>query len=90
MQVLAIKSSNILLPWPRFIVYQTTRGHNGIEIWFHDLIPMNNLDVDLDQVEALADGKIVATIIINPSNHCSVVFSYEQRLHVCYNFLQKK
>lgn len=64
MQVLATKGSNILLPRPGFPVYETACGYNGIEIRFYDLIPENNWEVDLDQVQALADDKTVAMVII--------------------------
>uniref|UniRef100_A0A0D6R368 Aminotransferase class I/classII large domain-containing protein n=1 Tax=Araucaria cunninghamii TaxID=56994 RepID=A0A0D6R368_ARACU len=75
--VLATKGSNILLPRPGFPVYETECGYNGIEIRFYDLIPEKNWEVDLDHVEALADDKTVAMVVINPSNPCGAVFSYE-------------
>ena len=89
MTVLAKKGSNILLPWPGFPVYETACGHNGIDIRFYDLIPENNWEVDLDQVEALADDKTVAMVISNPSNPCGAVFSNEHLSQVCYNLLKK-
>lgn len=89
MTVLAKKGSNILLPRPGFPVYETACGHNGIDIRFYDLIPENNWEVDLDQVEALADDKTVAMVIINLSNPCSAVFSNEHLSQVCYNLLKK-
>lgn len=46
------------------------------------MIPENNWEVDLDQVEALADDKTVAMVIINPSNPCGAVFSYEHLLQI--------
>lgn len=81
--VLATKGSNILLPWPGFLVYEIVCGYNDIEIRFYDLIPEKNWEVDLDQVEALADDKTIAIVIINPSNPCGAVFDYEHLLKVC-------
>ena len=82
MQVLATKGSNILLPRPGFPVYETACGYSGIEIWFYDLIPENNREVNLDQVEALADEKTVSIVIINPSHPCAAIFSYEHLLQI--------
>ncbi|GLJ16173.1 hypothetical protein SUGI_0270070 [Cryptomeria japonica] len=80
--VLATKGSNILLPRPGFPVYETVCGYNGIEIRFYDLVPEKNWEVDLDQIEALADDKTIAMVIINPSNPCGAVFDYEHLLKI--------
>ncbi|KAK1379862.1 hypothetical protein POM88_026606 [Heracleum sosnowskyi] len=48
-----------------------------IEVRHFNLLPENGWEVDLDSVEALADGNTVAIVIINPGNPCGNVFTHE-------------
>ncbi|XP_057953145.1 nicotianamine aminotransferase 1-like [Malania oleifera] len=75
--VLASPGANILLPRPGFPYYEARTAYNNLEVRHFDLIPEKSWEVDLNAVEALADENTVAMVIINPSNPCGNVFTYQ-------------
>ncbi|XP_059659814.1 nicotianamine aminotransferase 1-like [Cornus florida] len=75
--VLARPGANILLPRPGYPFYEARAAVSHLEVRHFDLIPEKGWEVDLDGVEALADDKTVAMVIINPGNPCGNVFTYE-------------
>lgn len=77
LSVLACKGANILLPRPGFPQYEAVLAYKGIEVRHYDLVPERDWEVDLDQLEAIADGNTVAMVIINPSNPCGTIFSHD-------------
>ncbi|GLJ07439.1 hypothetical protein SUGI_0067150 [Cryptomeria japonica] len=79
-KVLGREGANILLPRPGFPYYDSLMAYEGIEVRYYDLVPERDWEIDLGQVEAIADNNTVAMVIINPSNPCGVVF---RRDHLC-------
>lgn len=72
---LAIKGGNILLPRPGFCLYQVLCDYQGLEVRYYDLKPNQGWEVDLAQLDELADDKTCAILINNPSNPCGAVYS---------------
>ncbi|KAL1210200.1 Tyrosine aminotransferase [Cardamine amara subsp. amara] len=72
---LATPGANILLPRPTYPMYDSRASLSHLEVRYFDLLPEIGWDVDLDAVEALADDKTVALVLINPCNPCGNVFS---------------
>ncbi|KAI4333932.1 hypothetical protein L6164_018681 [Bauhinia variegata] len=77
MTVLARSGANILLPRPGYPQYEARAACVGLEVRYFDLVPERGWEVDIDSLEALADENTVAMVIINPSNPCGNVFTYE-------------
>ncbi|XP_055622029.1 tyrosine aminotransferase [Toxorhynchites rutilus septentrionalis] len=75
LSVLAGPGQNILIPKPGFSIYRTLAEGFGIECRYYDLIPENDWEVDLLQLESLIDANTAALILTNPSNPCGSVFS---------------
>uniref|UniRef100_A0A1J3GTW4 Tyrosine aminotransferase n=1 Tax=Noccaea caerulescens TaxID=107243 RepID=A0A1J3GTW4_NOCCA len=71
----AVPGANILLPRPTYPFYDARASFSKLEIRRYDLLPENGWEVDLDAVEALADAKTVAMLLINPCNPCGNVFT---------------
>uniref|UniRef100_A0A0C9RQN5 TSA: Wollemia nobilis Ref_Wollemi_Transcript_1586_1735 transcribed RNA sequence n=1 Tax=Wollemia nobilis TaxID=56998 RepID=A0A0C9RQN5_9CONI len=75
--VLGREGANVLLPRPGFPYYEAVLAFKGIEVRYYDLVPERDWEIDLGQVEAIADSNTVAMVIINPSNPCGIVFSHD-------------
>lgn len=67
-------------------MYDSRAALCQLEVRYFDLLPENGWDVDLDGVEALADDKTVAIVVINPCNPCGIVFSRQhlQKVSTCF------
>ncbi|XP_057861798.2 nicotianamine aminotransferase 1 isoform X2 [Cryptomeria japonica] len=74
--VLSRKDANILLPRPSYPLYDVLLAYNDIQARHYNLIPERDWEVDLDQVEAIADSNTVAIVLSNPNNPCGAVFSH--------------
>jgi tyrosine aminotransferase len=74
---LARPDANILLPRPGFPMYEARCTFNRVEMRHFDLIPEKGWELDLDQVEKLADENTVAIVLINPNNPCGSVLKYQ-------------
>ncbi|KAJ1278965.1 hypothetical protein BS78_04G118600 [Paspalum vaginatum] len=70
-------NSNILLPKPGFPLYEARTTFSNLEARHFNLIPDHGWEADLESVEALADESTVAMVIVNPSNPCGSVYSYD-------------
>lgn len=75
--VLARPNANILLPRPGFPYYEARAAFSHLEVRHFDLCPERGWEVDLDEVEALADENTVAIVVINPGNPCGNVYTYD-------------
>ncbi|KAJ3692311.1 hypothetical protein LUZ60_012661 [Juncus effusus] len=75
--VLARPGANILLPRPGFPLYEARCAFSNLEVRHFDLVPEKGWEVDLDQVERISDGNTVAIVVINPSNPCGNVLTFE-------------
>ncbi|XP_058443839.1 tyrosine aminotransferase [Malaya genurostris] len=85
---LAGAGQNILVPKPGFSIYRTLAEGFGVECRYYDLMPEQNWEVDLSQLETLIDGNTAALIITNPSNPCGSVFS-KSHLKAIINIAEK-
>ncbi|ERN03932.1 tyrosine aminotransferase isoform X2 [Amborella trichopoda] len=86
MAVLASPGANVLLPCPAYPLYEGRAICSGIEARYFHLLPENGWEVDLDNVEAIADSNTVAMLLANPANPCGNVFSYEHLSKVKLSF----
>ncbi|KAH7533392.1 nicotianamine aminotransferase 1 [Ziziphus jujuba] len=77
LSVLACPGANILLPRPGYPQYEARAAFSKLEARHFDLLPEKAWEVDLDAVEALADHNTVAMVIINPTNPCGSVFTFQ-------------
>ncbi|KAI3457199.1 hypothetical protein Pfo_013862 [Paulownia fortunei] len=75
--VLARPGANILLPRPGYPLYEARAAFSNLEVRHFDLLQEKGWEVDLDGVEALADDKTIAMVVINPGNPCGNVFTFE-------------
>lgn len=75
--VLAQPGSNVLLPKPGFPLYESRTMFSNLEARHFNLVPDRGWEADLESLEALADENTVAMVIINPSNPCGSVYSYD-------------
>ncbi|XP_076337363.1 tyrosine aminotransferase-like [Tachypleus tridentatus] len=73
--VLANPGQNILVPRPGFPLYRTLAESAGIEVKYYNLLPEQNWEVDLADLEDQVDDNTAAVIVNNPSNPCGSVFS---------------
>ncbi|KAG0315850.1 hypothetical protein BGZ99_007228 [Dissophora globulifera] len=78
--VLCNEGDNILLPRPGFSLYQTCADSKGVEVRYYDLLPENNWEMDLKQLESLIDDRTATVVMNNPSNPCGSVFSKQHLL----------
>ncbi|KAE8820334.1 nicotianamine aminotransferase A [Hordeum vulgare] len=72
MSVFGQAGVNILLPMPGYPKHEAHAVFHKMEVRHYDLIPERGWEVDLEAVEALADGNTVAIVITNPNNHVAV------------------
>ncbi|KAM3301867.1 putative aminotransferase TAT2 [Capsicum chacoense] len=79
LNALARPNANILLPTPGFPYYEVWAGFTQIEMRHFNLLPEKEWEVDLNEVESLANENTVAMVIINPGNPCGNVYT-EQHL----------
>ncbi|XP_059060630.1 tyrosine aminotransferase-like isoform X2 [Achroia grisella] len=75
--VLAEPGQNILVPRPGYMLYQTIAEGLGIVIKYYNLLPDQNWEVDLKNLEDQIDDKTAALILLNPSNPCGSVYTEE-------------
>ncbi|KAG0009515.1 hypothetical protein BGZ81_003352 [Podila clonocystis] len=78
--VLCNEGDNILLPRPGFSLYQTLADSKGVEVRYYDLLPENNWEMDLKQLESLIDERTSTVVMNNPSNPCGSVFRKQHLL----------
>ncbi|XP_017767921.1 PREDICTED: tyrosine aminotransferase-like [Nicrophorus vespilloides] len=76
------RGQNILVPKPGFPIYRTLAESMGVEVRHYDLLPEENWELDLDDVESKIDSKTAAIVINNPSNPCGSVYSEEHLRNV--------
>ncbi|KAG4386035.1 hypothetical protein JHK82_034510 [Glycine max] len=74
---LARSDANILLPRPGYPQYDSRASCCLLEVRHFDLLPERGWEVDLDSLESQADENTVAMVLINPSNPCGNVFTYQ-------------
>ncbi|KAF7492765.1 Tyrosine aminotransferase [Sarcoptes scabiei] len=74
MSVLAVPGCNMLVPRPGFPLYKTLSAQLEIEIRYYDLMPEQNWQIDLEDLESKIDLNTSAIIYNNPSNPCGSVF----------------
>ena len=77
MSVFGQAGVNILLPMPGYPKHEAHAVFHRMEVRHYNLLPERGWEVDLEAVEALADGNTVAIVITNPNNPCGSVYTYE-------------
>lgn len=82
MTVLAHSGANLVVPRPGFPLYETLSTLVDIEIRYYDLLPENNWQIDLQDLNRKIDANTAAIIYNNPSNPCGSVFSRSHILEV--------
>ncbi|CAL5387287.1 unnamed protein product [Camellia sinensis] len=60
-----LPGANVLLPRPGYPQYAASAAFANLEIRHFNLLPEKGWEVDLDDVEALADDNTVAMVVIN-------------------------
>ncbi|PSS14472.1 Aminotransferase [Actinidia chinensis var. chinensis] len=73
---LARPGANILAPRPGYPLYEARAAFSNLEVRHFDLISEKGWEVDLDSVEALANDKTIAMVIINPGNPCGNILTF--------------
>ncbi|KAI8637391.1 tyrosine aminotransferase [Parasitella parasitica] len=86
--VLCNDGQNILLPRPGFSLYASVAATRFVEPRYYDLVPENNWEADLLQMESLIDDKTSAILVNNPSNPCGSVYS-RQHLEAILEIAEK-
>lgn len=77
LSVLARPGANILFPRPGYPLYEARASFSNLEVRHFNLLPHKSWEVDLESVEALADNKTIAMVVINPGNPCGNVFTFQ-------------
>ena len=72
---LAEEGTSILIPRPGFSIYQTLTTVYNVKVKHYNLLPDQNWEADLNQLEELIDLKTSAIVVCNPSNPCGSVWS---------------
>ncbi|XP_057792497.1 nicotianamine aminotransferase 1-like [Salvia miltiorrhiza] len=80
--VLARPGANILFPRPGYPLYEARAAFSNLEVRHFNLLPERGWEVDLDGVEALADDKTIAMVVVNPGNPCGNVFTFKHMLEI--------
>ncbi|KAI4320723.1 hypothetical protein MLD38_034172 [Melastoma candidum] len=80
--ILSRPSANVLLPRPGFPVYELIATFRRVEVRYYDLVPEKGWEVNLENVEALADENTIAVVVINPGNPCGNVHSYQHLMEI--------
>ena len=75
MTVLSYPGCNILVPRPGFSLYETLSTLIEVEIRYYELLPQNNWQIDLNDLDSKINCQTAAIIYNNPSNPCGSVFS---------------
>ncbi|SAL96462.1 hypothetical protein [Absidia glauca] len=75
--VLGNPGQNILLPRPGFSLYGSLAEIRSLKAKYYNLLPEENWQIDLTQMESLIDEKTCAILVNNPSNPCGSVYSQE-------------
>ncbi|KAA8499915.1 Tyrosine aminotransferase [Porphyridium purpureum] len=81
--------SNILIPEPGFSLYQTLCDNLGIEARGYRLDPLNDWEIDLEQLKSMIDENTVAIVYNSPGNPTGCVYSdshVRELLAVCEQF----
>ena len=74
---MADAGQNILVPRPGFPIYTTLSAGQEIETREYNLLPNQDWEADLQQMEALIDQNTAAIVVNSPSNPCGSVFSIQ-------------
>ncbi|XP_023931834.1 tyrosine aminotransferase [Lingula anatina] len=81
--VLANPGQNLLIPRPGFSLYRTLADSLGIECKYYNLLPEQNWEADLKQMESQIDTETAAIVVNNPSNPCGSLFTKEHIKDIC-------
>jgi len=74
MNALLDEGDSILVPRPGFSLYEVLAASHGARVVYYNLLPENNWQADLKQLENLVDSSTRALLINNPSNPCGSVY----------------
>lgn len=77
------------MPRPGFPIYRTLAETIGVEVKTYNLIPENNWEIDLNDLEMKIDENTAALIINNPSNPCGSVYDEDHLrsvLEIAYRY----
>ncbi|GBP66560.1 Tyrosine aminotransferase [Eumeta japonica] len=80
--VLADAGQNILVPRPGFMIYKTLAEGLGIDVKYYNLLPNQQWNVDLEDLENQIDDDTSAIVVINPSNPCGSVYTKNHLLEI--------
>ena len=74
-QALCNEGDNVLVPKPGYPLYESYINFLGGEVRYYSLLPDQSWEVNLREVEALADERTVAMVVCNPGNPSGSVYT---------------
>ncbi|XP_017767914.1 PREDICTED: tyrosine aminotransferase [Nicrophorus vespilloides] len=76
------RNQNVLIPKPGFYLYKMLAKSLGISVKEYDLLPNDDWQINLYDLDRKIDSNTAAVLISNPSNPCGSVYSTKHLLDI--------